>query len=250
MHFIDFISDKDIKIAQILKKVGDKMLYTYDLGDQWEHIIELQEIKSEAESLGKSKVIDGAMACPPEDSCGLKFKGCNSYQCDILSHIGPLPRSTIEEIVTATNVIGRSFDPHAFNLSFTNQRVVDAIAGKASVTGGEMRFAHSLMPGSIPGAPEVPSGSGITHESYPMDPTLTSFMQQSVRTRGKDPKSERVCARCGNPNGLKACGRCRMVFYCSRECQNMSWSDHKQECIKISASVNARKLAENRISLA
>ena len=50
------------------------------------------------------------------------------------------------------------------------------------------------------------------------------------------------CARCGAapaetgeaeleaPSAMKACGRCRLVAYCSRECQVAHWKKHKGSC--------------------
>ncbi len=39
------------------------------------------------------------------------------------------------------------------------------------------------------------------------------------------------CAGCGrHAAGLRACARCRMVYYCSRECQAAAWPQHKREC--------------------
>lgn len=42
------------------------------------------------------------------------------------------------------------------------------------------------------------------------------------------------CARedCFKREGLKYCQRCRVVMYCSRECQRSEWSFHKRLCTK------------------
>ena len=168
-------------------------------------MIELEEMRTVEDSYGKCRILDGAMACPPEDSCGLKNMGCFSYQEEILDHKGPLPRSVVESIVSATNVGGSHFDPTAFNLSFANQRVLDAISGKASVAGGEMRYTHSLYGGfDTDAGPSTRRGTRT--ENIPAGPS--TVLQRTVRTTGKDPKRERVCACCGSPHNLKACARC------------------------------------------
>lgn len=55
------------------------------------------------------------------------------------------------------------------------------------------------------------------------------------------------CARemCFNRIGLKYCQRCKIVLYCSKECQRSEWSFHKQFCLKsLPLRLNARvKLA-------
>eukprot|EP00877_Chromochloris_zofingiensis_P003719 jgi/Chrzof1/13348/Cz07g29220.t1 len=44
--------------------------------------------------------------------------------------------------------------------------------------------------------------------------------------------SKRLCAWCHNkPEGkAKFCGRCKSTFYCSRECQQQHWPEHKKTC--------------------
>jgi hypothetical protein len=38
-----------------------------------------------------------------------------------------------------------------------------------------------------------------------------------------------ACANCGKP-GLKRCGRCKIVYYCSKECAAACWKEHKTSC--------------------
>lgn len=40
-----------------------------------------------------------------------------------------------------------------------------------------------------------------------------------------------VCANCQSMKAdFKHCGKCKIVRYCSRECQAKNWSSHKQVC--------------------
>jgi len=41
----------------------------------------------------------------------------------------------------------------------------------------------------------------------------------------EDPK----CSACGKP-AEKRCSRCKLEWYCSRECQVAAWKDHKKLC--------------------
>lgn len=41
----------------------------------------------------------------------------------------------------------------------------------------------------------------------------------------------RRCAHCWESKGLKKCGRCLEVYYCSKECQKMHWGLHREVCI-------------------
>ena len=57
-------------LKDLIKNVGDFCIYTYDLGDGWYHLIELEEIISANESNGACQVLGGAMRCPDEDGEG------------------------------------------------------------------------------------------------------------------------------------------------------------------------------------
>ena len=55
------------KLSQHFANEGDKIIYTYDYGDSWEHIITLENIVDEPAK--KVTCTDGGGASPPED-CG------------------------------------------------------------------------------------------------------------------------------------------------------------------------------------
>lgn len=42
---------------------------------------------------------------------------------------------------------------------------------------------------------------------------------------------ERTCAVCDKA-AKSRCGRCKTTAYCSKECQNKDWREHKQRCVK------------------
>jgi ankyrin repeat protein len=53
---------------------------------------------------------------------------------------------------------------------------------------------------------------------------------------------EALCARCGAPGatGMRRCSKCKSVRYCSRECQQSDWKQHKLQCKKVSKKLAAR----------
>nr|GAT49254.1 predicted protein [Mycena chlorophos] len=67
-----------------------------------------------------------------------------------------------------------------------------------------------------------------------MGPNLTL---ETVDLGPKLPKPSRVeCFVCKEPGeDLKRCGKCKMVSYCSRECQKRDWANHKAVCFKYMA---------------
>lgn len=74
--YIDDMHKSMQGLADLLSKPGDLLRYTYDLGDQFEHVITLEEIVPDDETF---ELIDGALAGPPEDSNGCQDKGTSGY---------------------------------------------------------------------------------------------------------------------------------------------------------------------------
>ena len=50
----------------MLTEVGDQLLYTYDFGDDWRHLLVVEELLPPATT---ATCLAGRRACPPED-CG------------------------------------------------------------------------------------------------------------------------------------------------------------------------------------
>lgn len=62
--------EKDARLDQVLRAVGDSLTYTYDFGDDWHHRIRLEEVGELADDAPLAVCTDGAMAGPLEDSGG------------------------------------------------------------------------------------------------------------------------------------------------------------------------------------
>lgn len=56
-------------ITQFFKKMGDKMIYIYDFGDNWNHEVLLEKILPKETNVKYPLCLGGKLACPPED-CG------------------------------------------------------------------------------------------------------------------------------------------------------------------------------------
>ena len=78
---------------------------------------------------------------------------------------------------------------------------------------------------------------------------LHTLSQSETLNVKPDLKEFTLCYHCGSPNDLKACGRCKAAFYCSRECQTTHWSAglHKKICKREKATVEKyeREVATN-----
>lgn len=61
----------EVSIQKYFESVGTVARYTYDFGDGWEHLIELEAILPAIADINYPVCIAGARACPPEDCGGL-----------------------------------------------------------------------------------------------------------------------------------------------------------------------------------
>ena len=64
-------SDRTVYLSAVLQRVGAKMTYTYDLGDNWEHVIVLEKQLLAEPQTTYPVCTDGQLACPPEDCGGI-----------------------------------------------------------------------------------------------------------------------------------------------------------------------------------
>ena len=66
----EVLKDSTIKISNALPRKGASLIYTYDFGDNWVHSVVLEDIVLIEPDTKYPRVLDGARACPPEDSGG------------------------------------------------------------------------------------------------------------------------------------------------------------------------------------
>ncbi|HRH02959.1 MAG TPA: plasmid pRiA4b ORF-3 family protein [Bacteroidia bacterium] len=109
------INDRMVDVSQVLKTKGDKICYEYDFGDGWMHTITLARI-IKSDVYGKTPiVVNGAMACPPED-CG----GIPGYEN--LKDVMKNPKHP--EYKEFVQWLGKAFDPQLFNLQMVNKEML------------------------------------------------------------------------------------------------------------------------------
>ncbi|KAK9802771.1 hypothetical protein WJX73_000857 [Symbiochloris irregularis] len=211
---------KETKLAEVIQEPGTTMGYMYDLGDHWSHIITLVRVVPAEESAGRCLVLDGAMACPPEDSNGLEGMGNRAYQ-PFLDKVlaakqGTSPkaqrkyRELCASVSSGLNYKSRMYDPHDFDVEEAQDAVKAAFRGKASVSQGSKIFNHPLQPEGSAEWFEAPPGAHTQRTQ--MDPQCTCphapYMSEAVSTR-RDQKDDTGCAECGKPNDLKVCSGCK-----------------------------------------
>lgn len=239
------LDPKDAKLGDLLEKVGDKVMYTYDLGSGWNHEIKLKEIISGKESNGKCLVLAGEMRCPDEDG-----EGCVTYQEDVLNlvlmlRMRPNDKNTARELAkncfdrrNALNVRGR-FDPNEFTVQEAMAAVNQALASRASSMVGTKQFVTQFTNSDSPfgdlWVSPVHAGQRILIIMVEDDRGGDDFLRKMIETINVKPddRSHTAC-RCGNPLDLKACFGCKSVYYCSVECEQNDWNQggHRMVCKK------------------
>ena len=106
--FVDEAEDESkMSIGELCPRVNDKLVYTYDYGDNWIHEIKVQKILSAKPGEHYPLIMKGKRACPPED-CG----GLPGYE-NLLYILSDPAHEEYEEIL---DWIGENFDPEEFDL--------------------------------------------------------------------------------------------------------------------------------------
>jgi hypothetical protein len=193
MQYLYLMSDEEIPLAALLQEPGQKCYYTYDLGDSWQHKLELEEIVEDKK--GKILLLEGKGGCPPEDSIGLEMQGSYGY-AEFLEEYKKNPKKQQHVI--------REVEQTAVNYS----QSWAGIPVKFRPLEFDIAFHRSLMQMML-------SGPSVSKEEFGR-----GFVE-----------SMRACACCGSRvKALQRCSRCKQVWYCSKSCQKKDWKNHKLSC--------------------
>jgi len=65
------VDERKVKLIQLALTPGVTFTYTYDFGDDWVHIIEVQKVLPREEGVAYPMCTGGACAAPPEDCGGM-----------------------------------------------------------------------------------------------------------------------------------------------------------------------------------
>jgi hypothetical protein len=110
--------DSAVRLENVLVLPGSRLRYTYDFGDDWEHDIQLEDIRREEPESSYPSCLAGKGACPPED-CG----GAWGYAelKDILAD--PADEQHQEMLEWLGLDSGEEFDPKEFSIDQVNARL-------------------------------------------------------------------------------------------------------------------------------
>ncbi len=107
------------------------------------------------------------------------------------------------------------------------QPLVAALASLHQTATTVLPLLHSRLVALESGAADSPQAAIAISASQQQFASFRAALTQQWNAMG----SRNKCAGCGKEAvGLRACARCRSVYYCSRECQAAAWPQHKREC--------------------
>ena len=105
-------NEDKISLAEVCPKVKSELMYEYDFGDGWEHLLKVEKIGDPEPGIEYPVCVAGKLAGPPDD-CG----GVWGYY-EMLEALADPKHETHEEM---TEWIGGEFDPEAFDLDEVNK---------------------------------------------------------------------------------------------------------------------------------
>ena len=111
------IQDERKAFLNRLVAEGQSFVYRYDFGDNWQHLVIVEEVDEtpDEDPAGSAWIIDGARACPPED-----VGGTPGYQ-HFLETLQNAPDS--EEAQRLRDWAGDDFNPELFDRRAANATI-------------------------------------------------------------------------------------------------------------------------------
>ncbi|HKS48906.1 MAG TPA: plasmid pRiA4b ORF-3 family protein [Amycolatopsis sp.] len=110
--------ERAVRPSQLLAAVGDRLLYTYDFGDGWEHDITLEKILPADAGAAGATCTAGRGACPPED-CGGVW-GYQELKATLADPNADEHESMLDWLGLASS---GDFDPRRFSTEDANHRL-------------------------------------------------------------------------------------------------------------------------------
>ncbi|MEP6647494.1 MAG: plasmid pRiA4b ORF-3 family protein [Saprospiraceae bacterium] len=110
----NFQDASEVTLTDLKIKRGNKILYLYDFGDYWEHLISVDKVEKYADSTIQLPVCtEGEMNCPPED-CG----GIHGFY-NMLQILNTIRHPERREII---EWYGKVFNPNHFDIRKVNKQ--------------------------------------------------------------------------------------------------------------------------------
>jgi hypothetical protein len=110
------LDERRVRLKSFVERRVRQIRYVYDFGDNWEHLIKVEDLVMPKESVPRLVCLAGENACPPED-----VGGAPGYA----EFLAALADPAHEEHENMRRWIGGSFDPTAFDIAEVNERLAE-----------------------------------------------------------------------------------------------------------------------------
>jgi hypothetical protein len=110
----DMVHARKLRLGEIVRAGVRKFEYTYDFGDNWRHVIQVEKVLEAEPKAAYPRCVKGSRACPPED-CG----GPWGY-ADLLDALQNPDHEQHDEML---EWVGGTFDPEAFDMQAVNKEL-------------------------------------------------------------------------------------------------------------------------------
>lgn len=111
----DVRNEARYRLDQVLKQEKEKLIYTYDFGDSWTHVVVLEKILPFETGIQLPLCLKGSRACPPEDVGGIG--GYMMFLEAISDPAHPEYKNMLEWIAEDDE---HPFDPEHFDIAEVN----------------------------------------------------------------------------------------------------------------------------------
>ena len=112
--------EREFKLSEVLPAEGKSICYTYDFGDDWDHIVLVEKNMVSRLDVRIPVCLAGRRAAPPED-CG----GIGGFW-DMLEALSDRKHERYTEMM---EWLGGDFDPDEFDLRYVNECIYGLFVG-------------------------------------------------------------------------------------------------------------------------
>jgi hypothetical protein len=115
---LGFADERSVALRDVAPRTGDRLMYTYDFGDNWEHEIVVEKLLTGESGTHYPRCTGGRRACPPEDCGGVWGYG------ELLHAVRDPGHEEHNEMTSwLEEMIPTGFDPAEFHLGEANARL-------------------------------------------------------------------------------------------------------------------------------
>jgi Plasmid pRiA4b ORF-3-like protein len=110
--------ERKATLGRLLEREGERIRYTYDFGDSWEHEIVVEKVLTAEPDVRYPRCLAGKGACPPED-CGCVRVGGYEHLREVLADPADEEHEWLG-LQTAAEFDPARFDVHEVNRALRN----------------------------------------------------------------------------------------------------------------------------------